>query len=74
MKIRKVYDAFLVEFPLCYGYWNKYAHHEARFGSIDKAVEVYELAVQGATYSVDIWLDYFIFAISMYEDQETVRR
>ncbi|KAJ6674381.1 PRE-MRNA-PROCESSING FACTOR 39 [Salix viminalis] len=73
LKIRKVYDAFLVEFPLCYGYWNKYADHEARLGFMDKVVEVYERAVLGVTYSVDIWLHYCIFAISMYEDLETIR-
>ncbi|CAL0310404.1 unnamed protein product [Lupinus luteus] len=74
LKIRRVYDAFLEEFPLCYGYWKKYADHEARFGSVDKVVEVYERAVQGVTYSVDMWLHYCIFAISTYGDPETVRR
>ncbi|KAL5562004.1 hypothetical protein UlMin_031751 [Ulmus minor] len=73
-KIRKVYDAFLAEFPLCYGYWKKYADHEARLGSIEKVVEVYERAVQGVTYSVDIWLHYCIFAINTYGDPDTVRR
>ncbi|KAJ8749091.1 hypothetical protein K2173_013698 [Erythroxylum novogranatense] len=74
LKIRKVYDAFLAEFPLCYGYWKKYADHEARLGSMDKVVEVYERAVLGVTYSVDIWLHYCIFAISTYGDPETIRR
>ncbi|XP_034916148.1 pre-mRNA-processing factor 39-1 isoform X1 [Populus alba] len=74
LKIRKVYDAFLVEFPLCYGYWKKYADHEARLGFMDKVVEVYERAVLGVTYSVDIWLHYCMFAISTYGDPETVRR
>ncbi|XP_015968115.1 pre-mRNA-processing factor 39-1 isoform X1 [Arachis duranensis] len=74
LKIRRVYDAFLAEFPLCYGYWKKYADHEARLGSVDKVVEVYERAVQGVTYSVDMWLHYCIFAISTYGDPDTVRR
>ncbi|OMO65000.1 RNA-processing protein, HAT helix [Corchorus capsularis] len=74
MKIRKVYDAFLAEFPLCYGYWKKYADHEARIGSMDKVVEVYERAVQGVTYSVDIWVLYCAFAIETYGDPETIRR
>ncbi|XP_050208121.1 pre-mRNA-processing factor 39-1 isoform X2 [Mercurialis annua] len=74
LKIRKVYDAFLAEFPLCYGYWKKYADHEARVGSMDKVVEVYERAVLGVTYSVDIWLHYCIFTISTYEDPDTIRR
>ncbi|XP_010262449.1 PREDICTED: pre-mRNA-processing factor 39-like isoform X2 [Nelumbo nucifera] len=73
-KIRKVYDTFLAEFPLCYGYWKKYADHEACLGSIDKVVEVYERAVQAVTYSVDIWLHYSIFAISTYGDPDTIRR
>ncbi|MCE2056136.1 pre-mRNA splicing factor, partial [Datura stramonium] len=74
LKIRKVYDAFLAEFPLCYGYWKKYADHEARLGSVDKVVEVYERAVQGVTYSVDMWLHYCVFAISTYGDPDTIRR
>ncbi|CAA3001589.1 pre-mRNA-processing factor 39-like isoform X1 [Olea europaea subsp. europaea] len=74
LKIRKVYDAFLAEFPLCYGYWKKYADHEARLSSVDKVAEVYERAVQGVTYSVDMWLHYCIFAISTYGDPDTIRR
>ncbi|KAA0039889.1 pre-mRNA-processing factor 39 isoform X2 [Cucumis melo var. makuwa] len=74
LKIRRVYDAFLAEFPLCYGYWKKYADHEARFGSTDKVVEVYERAVHGVTYSVDIWLHYCIFTLGTYGDPETIRR
>ncbi|XP_057534022.1 pre-mRNA-processing factor 39-1 [Amaranthus tricolor] len=74
LKIRKVYDSFLAEFPLCYGYWKKYADHEARFGDINKVVDVYERAVQGVTYSVDIWLHYCGFTITTYGDPETVRR
>ncbi|KAI3957800.1 hypothetical protein MKX01_024912 [Papaver californicum] len=74
-KIEKVYDAFLAEFPLCYGYWKKYADHEARLASVDKVVEVYERAVVAVTYSVDIWLHYCVFSMSTnYEDPETVRR
>ncbi|XP_050366846.1 pre-mRNA-processing factor 39-1 [Argentina anserina] len=74
LKIRKVYDAFLAEFPLCYGYWKKYADHEALFGVIDKVVEVYERAVQAVTYSVDIWLHYCTFATTTFGDPDTIRR
>lgn len=74
VKIRKVYDAFMSKFPLCYGYWKKYADHEARLGSTEKVVEVYERAVQGVTYSVDIWLHNCTFTINTFGDQETVRR
>ncbi|CAA7390579.1 unnamed protein product [Spirodela intermedia] len=74
LKIRGVYDAFLSEFPLCYGYWKKYADHEGRLGTVDKVVEVYERAVLAVTYSVDIWLHYCEFAIPTYDDPDTIRR
>nr|AEF01213.1 PRP39 [x Doritaenopsis hybrid cultivar] len=74
LKIRKVYDAFLVEFPLCFGYWKKYADHEARLDSANKVLEVYERAILAVTYSVDIWLYYCLFAISTYEDPDIIRR
>ncbi|GAB2281828.1 hypothetical protein Dimus_016392 [Dionaea muscipula] len=74
LKIRRVYDAFLAEFPLCYGYWKKYADHELHMGALDKVVEVYERAVQGVTYSVDMWLHYCTFAIETYGDPDTIRR
>ncbi|KAI4319502.1 hypothetical protein MLD38_033091 [Melastoma candidum] len=73
LKIRRVYDSFLAEFPLCYGYWKKYAEHEAA-GSTEKAIEVYERAVLGVTYSVDIWLHYCRFSITKCEDPEVIRR
>ncbi|XP_019098763.1 PREDICTED: pre-mRNA-processing factor 39 isoform X2 [Camelina sativa] len=41
---------------------------------MDKVVEVYERAVQGVTYSVDIWLHYCTFAINTYGDPDTIRR
>ncbi|XP_022883542.1 pre-mRNA-processing factor 39-like [Olea europaea var. sylvestris] len=74
LKIRKVYDAFLAEFPLCYGYWKKYADREACLNSIEKVAEVYERAVHGVTYSVDMWLHYCVFAISTYGDPDTIRK
>ncbi|KAH9325282.1 hypothetical protein KI387_005460, partial [Taxus chinensis] len=73
-KICKVYDAFLAEFPLCYGYWKRYADHEALVGSTEKVFEVYERAVQAVTYSVDIWMHYCTFATSKFEDPNDARR
>ncbi|BBN13071.1 pre-mRNA-processing factor 39 [Marchantia polymorpha subsp. ruderalis] len=74
LKIRKVYDSFLGEFPLCYGYWKKYADHEARLGTPEKIVEVYERAVRAVTYSVDIWMHYCSYAMEKIEDPEEIRR
>ncbi|ONL94513.1 Tetratricopeptide repeat (TPR)-like superfamily protein [Zea mays] len=74
LKIRKVYDSFLAEFPLCFGYWKKYADHEARLDGVSKVIEVYERAVLAVTYSVDIWYNYCQFAISTYDDSDIIRR
>ncbi|KAM1235269.1 hypothetical protein ACFX2J_004753 [Malus domestica] len=73
-KISSVYDSFLSEFPLCHGYWRRYADHKTRLCSVDKAVEVFELAVQAATYSVPLWVDYCNFSMSVFEDPSDIRR
>lgn len=69
-----VYDAFLLEFPLCYGYWKKYAYYKIKLCTLEDAVEVFERAVQAATYSVAVWLDYCAFAVAAYEDSHDVSR
>nr|XP_024363656.1 pre-mRNA-processing factor 39-like isoform X2 [Physcomitrium patens] len=72
-KIEKAYDAFLAQFPLCYGYWKKYADNEAKLGSSEKVVDVYERAVKAVTYSVDMWMNYCIYAMEKFEDPEAIR-
>ncbi|KAL6197344.1 hypothetical protein ACLB2K_032953 [Fragaria x ananassa] len=73
-KLCSVYDSFLAEFPLCHGYWRTYADHKMRLCSIDKVVEVFERAVQAATYCVSLWLDYCVFSMSCFEDPADIRR
>ncbi|KAK1420319.1 hypothetical protein QVD17_21824 [Tagetes erecta] len=72
--ISSVYESFLSWFPLCHGYWKKYADHMARLGNVEKAVEVFEQAVQSATYSVGLWVDYCSFSIHAFADPFDVRR
>ncbi|VVB08152.1 unnamed protein product [Arabis nemorensis] len=73
-KLCLVYDAFLLEFPLCHGYWRKYAYHKIKLCTLEDAVEVFERAVQAATYSVAVWLDYCAFGVAAYEDPHDVSR
>ncbi|XP_010529144.1 PREDICTED: uncharacterized protein LOC104806115 [Tarenaya hassleriana] len=73
-KLCLVYDAFLSGFPLCHGYWRRYAYHKIRLCTVEKAVEVFERAVEAATYSVPIWVDYCTFAAAAYEDPLDVCR
>ncbi|CAN6875434.1 unnamed protein product [Brassica oleracea] len=73
-KLCLVYDAFLLEFPLCHGYWRKYAYHKMQLCTLDDAVDVFERAIQAATYSLVVWLDYCTFAVAAYEDPHDVCR
>ncbi|GAB2299090.1 hypothetical protein Dimus_033161 [Dionaea muscipula] len=73
-KISSVYECFLSEYPLCYGYWRKYADHKARLCTLDEVVEVFERSVESAPYSVDIWVGYCSFGISCFEDPLDVSR
>ena len=73
LKIRAVYDAFLAEFPLCYGYWKKYADAEARLAGIDGVEHVYERATHAFPYSIDLWTQRASHAIAMRRDAEKVR-
>ncbi|CAL5214251.1 unnamed protein product [Lathyrus oleraceus] len=73
-KICLVYDHFLSEFPLCHGYWKKYAAHMSRLCTMDKVVEVFERAVSAATYSVGLWVDYCSFGMSAFEDASDIQR
>lgn len=57
-RIRPVYDAFLAEYPLCYGYWKKYADAEAKYVSLQEASLVYDRGVAAVPYSVDLWGHY----------------
>ncbi|CAN7026976.1 hypothetical protein IGI04_025134 [Brassica rapa subsp. trilocularis] len=73
-KLCLVYDAFLLEYPLCHGYWRKYAYHKIQLCTLDDAVDVFERAIQAYTYSVAVWLDYCTFAVAAYEDPHDVCR
>lgn len=72
--ICKAYDAFLSEFPLCYGYWKKYANHMANYCNLNEAERVYERAVEAMPYCVDIWVSYCSFGMLAYEDPADARR
>ncbi|TVU06386.1 hypothetical protein EJB05_49598, partial [Eragrostis curvula] len=71
--ISLVYHRFLLEFPLCFGYWIKYAAHKARLCTNEHVVEVYEQAVQAVPHSVDLWVSYCDFGVCSYEDPAAIR-
>ncbi|URE38834.1 HAT [Musa troglodytarum] len=73
-RICLVYDAFLSEHPLCYGYWNKYASNRAQLCTLHEVEEIYERAVQAIPYSVNMWVSYCTFGALSFEDPADVRR
>uniref|UniRef100_UPI003AAD2698 pre-mRNA-processing factor 39 n=1 Tax=Centroberyx gerrardi TaxID=166262 RepID=UPI003AAD2698 len=55
---RRALAAFLTRYPLCYGYWKKFADLERRAGYNDKAEEVCVQGLQAIPLSVDLWIHY----------------
>ncbi|KAM9850353.1 pre-mRNA-processing factor 39 isoform 2-T2 [Aulostomus maculatus] len=55
---RRALEAFLARYPLCYGYWKKFADLERRAGYNTKAEEVCVRGLQSIPLSVDLWIHY----------------
>ena len=60
-RLREVYEPFLAAYPLCYGYWKKYADAEMRHQSLEGAMQAYERGVAATPYSMDLWGHYATF-------------
>ncbi|KAI9332219.1 hypothetical protein BDR26DRAFT_824091 [Obelidium mucronatum] len=71
--LRSVFDAFLTKFPLCFGYWKKYADAEMRIEGKEKAEEVFERAVSAIHNSIDLWIHYCQFKVDNSQDVDDVR-
>lgn len=54
-KVRQVMDAFLAKYPLCYGYWQKYANSESSLGTPASAEAVLERGVTASPSSLELW-------------------
>uniref|UniRef100_A0A3Q3W5F2 Uncharacterized protein n=1 Tax=Mola mola TaxID=94237 RepID=A0A3Q3W5F2_MOLML len=55
---RRALETFLARYPLCYGYWKKFADLERRAGNNNKAEEVCIQGLQLIPLSVDLWIHY----------------
>lgn len=73
-RLRSTYDAFFVLYPLCFGYWKKYAEAERRHGSIEAATAVYERGCAATPYSTDLWVAYAAFLLATDGSTDAVRR
>ncbi|KAJ8282826.1 hypothetical protein COCON_G00053450 [Conger conger] len=55
---RRALGAFLTRYPLCYGYWKKYADLERRAGNTNRAQEVCVRGLKAIPLSLDLWIHY----------------
>ncbi|KAI8360944.1 hypothetical protein B0O80DRAFT_436309 [Mortierella sp. GBAus27b] len=73
--VRTIYDAFLTQFPLCFGYWKKYSDLEFMARGEEGAVEIFERGVKSISNSVDLWVQYCSFVMDHKpDDQDAIER
>jgi pre-mRNA-processing factor 39 len=66
-RVNATFEAFLSKFPLCFGYWCKYADLQCRLGEATKAgadeaqektATIYDRALEAVPLSVELWKAY----------------
>ncbi|KAF9994893.1 hypothetical protein BGZ79_000328 [Entomortierella chlamydospora] len=73
--VRTIYDAFLNQFPLCFGYWKKYSDLEFLAKGVEGAIEIFERGVKSISNSVDLWVQYCSFVIEHKpDDRDAIER
>ncbi|RKP07227.1 hypothetical protein THASP1DRAFT_11406, partial [Thamnocephalis sphaerospora] len=56
--VSEAFDAFLAKYPLCYGYWRKYAELAAITRGAAGAEEVLARSVQAMPNAIELWMAY----------------
>ena len=72
-RTRAAYDALLRDFPLCYGYWKRYADFEVSKHEHDRANAVYERSLVLGRFCVELWAYYGAHATAHWQKPEDVR-
>ena len=70
---RAVFDRLLLQFPLFFGYWKKYADHEFNIAGTEAAESIYERGIASVSNSVDLWGAYCTFKVETCHDAEVIR-
>lgn len=71
---RSAFEGVLLEFPLLFGYWKKYAEFEASKSSVSKAIQIYERGIKTVPQSVELWIHYCVFVAEKSQNLEDIRR
>jgi len=70
-EMRKAFSALLAEFPLCFGYWQKWSNQELKADE-KKAFEVLEQGVQATPHSHELW-HFYADLTSKHRDENEAR-
>eukprot|EP00940_MAST-03C_sp_MAST-3C-sp2_P000074 g74.t1 len=68
---KTAFEEFLKLFPLCYGYWQKYASYTSKSDIQDakgRIRDIYERAVAAVAPSVDMWTNYLTYLEQSFYD------
>ncbi|XP_026821231.1 pre-mRNA-processing factor 39-like [Rhopalosiphum maidis] len=71
---RMAYSKFLELYPLCYGYWKKYANFEKRINNIHGFKKVLENSLSSIPISVDLWTYYMSYLRLEHRNEEDLIR
>lgn len=71
--IRKVYTAFLKKFPMCYGYWKKYAEVERKYNNIKEFERVINDGLEAVITSVELWSYLLTYKKTANTDVDNIR-
>ncbi|KAJ3344106.1 PRP39 pre-mRNA processing factor 39 [Gonapodya sp. JEL0774] len=72
-RAQTVYDHFLAKFPLCFGYWKKYADLEMAVEGAQVAEGIFERGIQSIHNSTELWTHYITFKIEHTKDDDKIR-
>jgi len=71
---RMAYSKFLELYPLCYGYWKKYANFEKRNNNIHEFEKVLENGLSAIPVSVELWIYYITYLTTeRYDEEDHIR-
>ncbi|KAI8982079.1 hypothetical protein BDF20DRAFT_818686 [Mycotypha africana] len=73
-RLESVYDSFLAKFPLCFGYWKKYADWELAVHGDEGCEKTYERGVAAIHNSIDLWNHYIDYKIAQSASNEEIER
>lgn len=71
--MQKTYRSFLVEFPLCFGYWRKLADIDFKLGNVQDGLKVYEEAIVAIPNCIDLWNFYVALVVERIGNPQDVR-